>query len=389
MTTLYQKDSKGNIRVWMIYVDDTSNGIFIRSFSGIYMGNLIPCTTPIKEGLGGKTALEQANADMQTEINKKIKEGYVYDISLIKSKGQTATIDKPAKGLVYDPKGKTKDSYTIDKAKLRGKRVGVQVKLDGWRFRIWTDGTECLFYTSSGDIHIGFPHIAKAIRDSFPKFSEEYDVDSVILDGEIYNHELGFQATSSACGTSKHIDSEKAELRSKMQFYIFDIIGHCGFYTNRYEIISRYFVDCEIIMPVETAFMIADEKLIDKLFEGYLKQGYEGLIIRQLDVEYQHKKSKQFFKYKPLIDSEFPIVGFKKSITGETLGSLTLSMPDGREFDANMKDDLGSDITKQKIWNNRYNYLDKIVTVEFLEYTEAGFPRLPRAKCFRDKIDIS
>lgn len=388
MTTLYQKDTKGNIRIWSIYVDNTSLGVFIRSFSGIKDGNLVPCTTPITSGLGGKTVMQQAVADMQTEINKKIKEGYVYDINKVKDKNQTATINKPAKGFVYDPHKRTKDGYTIDKAKLRGKRVGTQVKLDGWRFRIWTNGINCLFYTSSGDLHIGFPQIEKAVINSFPKFSQAFNLSEVILDGEIYNHDLGFQATSSACGTTKHIDESKDMLRSQMKFYIFDIVGNFGYYENRYDIISRYFVDDEFVMPVYTAFIKADEKQFENMFEKYLAEGYEGLIIRQLDIEYEHKKSKQFFKYKPIIDEEFVVVDFKKSITGDTLGSLVLQMKDGRTFDCNLKEDLGTDEVKQKIWDNRFCYLDEFVTVEFLGYTEAGIPRHPRAKSFRDIKDL-
>lgn len=89
------------------------------------------------------------------------------------------------------------------------------------------------------------------------------------------------------------------------------------------------------------------------------------------------------FKYKPLLDDEFKVTGFLKSITGDTLGSFECITEAGVVFSANPKDDFGTDAKKKQIWDNQKDYLGKFITVEFLEYTADGKPRHPRAKGFR------
>jgi len=384
-TELFQKDTKGNIRLWSIWVDETDGVISIKSESGILGGALIPVSTIIDKGLGSKSILEQATADMQTEINKKIKSGYVSDISKVKGKHETLTINKPSKGLVYDPTGK--NGYTLERWKP-GKEIAIQVKLDGWRFRIWTDGVDCIYYTASGDVTLGFDHITESILRSYNSYNWVHLGDPIILDGEIYNHELGFQLTASACGSTKHVTEEKQKLRDAMNFYVFDFIIPDGFeenYMARFGLVCTFKSDV-VLIPETWTTHPADYK-IKELFELALSNGYEGLILRRLDTKYEHKKSKQFLKYKPLIDEEFVVIGFEKSITGETLGSLICDSLNG-EFSTNLKGDIGTDKYKQFIWDNQERFLGQLVTVEFLEYTEDCLPRLPRAKGFRNKIDI-
>lgn len=388
-TYLYQIDSKGKIREWNIEVVPVGDGTYnIVSNGGIQGGKMIQTVTNISTGLNiGKsnetTTEQQAINDAQTEINKKIKKGYVADIAQIKTKGETLTIKAPAKGEVYHPTGKNK-ALTLDKAKYRGKKVGIQYKLDGWRFRIHITRTDITYYTSGGDVTLEFPQISQSLRKSFDKIidyvSDKYGVEEYYLDGEIYNHELGFQATASACGSVKNITPEKQALRDAMHFYIFDVCLDTPYSTRR-KVIEYFYTD--VVKEVVTEIVDADESIIEDIFNKALSEGYEGLIIRDMESHYEYKKSKQFLKYKPVIDKEFMIVGFNKSISGETLGSFECIMEDGRTFSCNLKDSLGTDKMRKEIWDNQQDYIKKFVTVEFLEYTKDGKPRLPRAKAFR------
>lgn len=393
--TLYQKDTKDKIREWSIEVVDKGTSADIVVYAGIKDGKLIETVTPITEGLNiGKvnetTYFEQAVLDAKSVLAKQIKKGYVADINNIKSKEETATIKKPMKGEKYHPKGKD-DAFTLDdfidkKAGiiLRGLIAGIQRKLDGFRYRIKVNRTEVVFYSSSGDIVPSFPHIASQVLKSFLKIAdyveEKYGITEYYLDGEIYNHDLGFQAVQSACGTKVHLTPEKINLRAQMDFYLFDVCLNAP-YTTR-EKVLKYFYS-EDVLQVETYIVQLQEDVIESYFEQFLKEGYEGLMIRLLDMPYEFKRSKQLLKYKPLIDKEFQVVGFKKSITGDTLGSLDLILEDGRVFNATLKNEIGDQKTKKQIWDDQINYLGLWVTVEFLEYTNDGIPRHPRAKTFR------
>lgn len=390
----YQYDSMNRLRSWQIAVFDKDDHvvnphIIIRA--GLVDGKKVTTITEITEGTNiGKsnerTPYEQAIFDAQTEINRKVKQGYVEDKDQAKKKGQTATIDKPAKGHVFHPTGYNK-GLTLEKSGYHKKRVGIQLKLDGWRLRVKLNSHGATFYTSSGDICEPFPHIEEALM---VKYEELYpDGQEIILDGEIYNHELGYNAVAGACA-SKTEKAENWHLRQYMKFYIFDIVGLHGGYERRLRLIDP-FIDHTNIIPVytdiyESGITVED---IKSEFEIALTQGYEGLIIRDMDAPYHHGKNKQFLKYKPLIDAEFPISGFKKSITGETLGSLFCTTKDGQEFNCDLKGEVGTDKFKKKIWDAKSEYLGLLVTVEFLEYTPDGIPRNPKACKIRHKEDIS
>jgi len=247
------------------------------------------------------------------------------------------------------------------------------------------------FYSSGGDVIPSFPQIEKALlvqSDELIRICNEFGEEQITLDGEYYNHDIPFEEVSSACGTRVHITEEKELLRAKIKFYLFDICLPIK-YSERRALISNLYDSNYIVQPLFYKG-IASEEFIDKCFEEFLSNGYEGAMIRRLHMPYEHKRSKQLLKYKPLLDDEFKVIGFKKSITGDTLGSLICLMEDGREFDANPIEAIGSDKTKKEIWDNKEKYLGSFVTVQFLNYTQPkdskyafGLPRHPRAKCFR------
>ncbi len=385
----YQLDTKGKVREWSIEVEDNSTYSTIIVNTGLKDGKKIETLTNITVGMNiGKsnetTHYQQACKDAQSEIDKRIKKGYVTDITQIKSKGETATIKAPMKGYSYHPTGKNK-ALTLSDLKIRDEKVLLQVKLDGFRGRIHVTKDEVTFYSSGGDVIPSFPKIEKSIRNSFDKIysyvNSKYGINEYYLDGEYYNHDLGFQKVASACGTRVNITPEKEVLRNQIQFYLFDVCLDAP-YSTRSKVLE-YFYDKDIVLETPGKYIMANEKEIDSYFEEVLKRGYEGLMIRTLQTPYEFKRSKQLTKYKPLLDSEYKIIGFKQSITGETLGAIEFQMEDGKTFYANPKDEFGTDEMKLTIWNNKKDYLGKYATVEFLNFTDEGLPRHPRVKGFR------
>lgn len=376
--TFYRKDLKGNIREWSILVRDCIDNSLIHIQSGLYEreSSFIPTDTYIDKGLGGKTHYEQAVTDAQTEINKKIKLGYVENIQYVKDCHETATIPKPMKGEKYYPTEK-KGFLTLAKLKLINKLVGLERKYDGWRFRAIVDSESCAFYTSSGDLHPGFKHIEKSLIDSYNKIGL---TNPITLDGEIYNHELGYYNTASACGTTVHFTPDKVALINQMNFYLFDACMDVV-HQHRKDFIKNFYSD--VVKEVETFYVHATDEILDSYFRQFLSEGYEGFMLRTLDSKYEYKRSKALIKAKPFIDDEFQIIGFEKSITGNTLGALVCITEKGVLFNCDLKGKIGSDEYKQKIWNNQSEYLKKWVSIEFLEWTPDGKPRNGKAYRFR------
>lgn len=414
--TLYQIDSKGKTRQWSIWTEKISDKQYdIVTEDGIEGGKLKGSRTPITQGLGKNTIEQQAIADAQSVLRLKEKKGMVADKTQMKTKGQTATIKAPMKAETYKPFPKDdkerKTSYTLDKAGIRGKKVGVQRKLDGWRLRVKVNKDEVVFYTSSGDETLSFPQIEAAVRKAFDKnvayWEKKYGVTEHILDGELYTHNLnvirdakdkiigyefipntsGFGAAASAGGSGKGKSTQadlspmQKDLRDQLQFHLFDVaIDDNTVMDSTRQKIVEYYIDNKVVMPVETIYVIADEVELEKLMKQFLSEGYEGLMIKLLNTPYVFDRSEFVFKYKPLIDSEYKCIGFKKSITGETLGSIKFITEDGVEFFGNP---MMTDAQKKEVWDNQSKYLGKWATCIFLEYTKDGAPRHPRVKGWR------
>lgn len=392
--TLYQLNSNGRAKVWtveVVKVDETLSNIVIHH--GLEGGKMVEDITPITSGLnaGKKNATsiyEQAVKDAETEYNKKVKKGYVEDKTNIKAKGETHSIAEPMKGYPYHPQGKVMKGKTLDELKLRGETVVFQRKLDGYRIRLKVNKTDVAFYSSGGDILPTFPHIERVIREGYEEFVRSYGISEFFLDGEMYSHgiEGGFNTISSACGTRVHITPEKEELRGKMDFHLFDIISSEP-YPVRYKMLYP-FIDGPVVLVNNTVIEKLDDETVQQHFERFVAEGYEGLMIRTLDQPYEFKRTKQLTKYKPFVDEEFQVVGFKKSITGETLGSFECKMDDGTLIYPNPMGEIGTDAARLEIWNNREQYVGKWVNCRFMEYTIDGegnkrVPRHPRARYFR------
>lgn len=390
---LYQLNSAGKVKVWMIEVIKISPALSnIVIHHGQQGGKMVEDVTPITEGKSAgrsnaTSIYEQAVKDAETEFNKKVKKGYVEDINNIKAKGETHSINEPMKGFPYHPKGKAMKGKTLDELNLRGKKVGIQRKLDGWRARIKVTPTEVVFYSSSGDIIPTFEHVEESLRETYDRLKLSGDI---VLDGEFYSMKLGFQTVASACGTRVHITPEKKALRDQIEFHLFDIVSDLPYaegWQNRRNVIKPFYGGP--IKKVETFYEICEDAMIQTYLEKFLQEGFEGVMIRTLDQPYEFKRTKQLTKFKPYIDEEYQVIGFKRSITGDTLGSLECVMENGTKFFANPMGEIGTDVARKEIWDNQQNYIGKWLNCRFMEYTEvdsgsgSGVPRHPRAMYFR------
>jgi DNA ligase 1 len=174
---------------------------------------------------------------------------------------------------------------------------------------------------------------------------------------------------------------------------------------------------CRKILPVVVNNL---EELL-ALEENWLKQGYEGMMLRSFSSPYKCGQStfKEHYlmKRKPLEDSECVVVGFvelmhnmneaeedafgktKRSshkenlVPAGTLGKfLVREIGDtpwkGKDFAIGTGDGLDAKL-RQKIWSNQEEYLGKIITYTYQAHGTKDLPRIPIWKGFRDREDIS
>ena len=208
---------------------------------------------------------------------------------------------------------------------------------------------------------------------------------NVILDGELYNHDLkdNFEKIISLGRKQKPTDLDALESADMVQFHCYDIIDETKTFKERSEFIAQVVPRNHCIKHVPT-MLVPTESQGKVNHARNLDSGYEGSILRTNDV-YQCKRSHSLRKFKDFSDAEATIVGYldgKGKRTG-TLGKFIMQDDEGMEFGcppgkgytykdlANMLDNIG-------------DYIGQRATFTFFEKTKAGSYRHPLFKCIRN-----
>ena len=266
--------------------------------------------------------------------------------------------------------------------------VFMQPKLDGVRCIIQAErdfpGTNLASvtvkaYSRTGKEWKNIDHILFNLR---PWFILNPDV---ILDGELYNHDLkdDFEKIISLVRKQKPTDLDALESADMVQFHCYDIIDETKTFDERNTFVEQAVPrnHCIKYVPTNLVFRDDDAKVYHR---RNLDNGYEGSILRTNDT-YACKRSHNLRKFKDFHDTEATIIGYvdgKGKRTG-TLGKFIMQDDEGVEFGcppgkgytykdlANMLDNIG-------------DYIGQRATFTFFERTKAGSYRHPLFKCIRD-----
>lgn len=400
--TLFKNDSNGKVREWNIWVDKNADGTAtISVLAGIMGGSMVPSSTPITSGKSAgrsnaTTPYEQAVLEAKSEIDSKKTKGYVDDLSKLKAHGILGSgIPAPMLAQKYDPTMKQKGSKDLKKLGLLGKNVYIQRKFDGNRCVAHVTVGGATLYTRTGKKFIPIPHIQDALVDCFKRVydyvSTKYGVTEYWVDGELYSTAAPFNTINGILKKGKP-DMFQQQLVDSLEYYVYDIILDAP-YETRYKV-TQYF-DHGPIKRVESIEITADQKTLEEYFLKFLDEGMEGLMIRQIDMAYENKRTNQLLKYKTFEDDEFEIVGFEESRKKDTLGSIIFkqtSHPTAGPVDQTFKAaTTGLTAEEQKeIWDNQSKYLGTKMTVTYFGFStiaEGGRPRFPKAKGQRVEED--
>ena len=266
--------------------------------------------------------------------------------------------------------------------------VFMQPKLDGVRCIIQAErdfpdtnlaSVTVKAYSRTGKEWKNIDHILFNLR---PWFILNPDV---ILDGELYNHDLkdDFEKIISLVRKQKPTDLDALESADMVQFHCYDIIDETKTFDERNTFVEQAVPRNHCIKHVPTNLVFRDDDA--KVYHRRnLDNGYEGSILRTNDT-YACKRSHNLRKFKDFHDTEATIIGYvdgKGKRTG-TLGKFIMQDDEGVEFGcppgkgytykdlANMLDNIG-------------DYIGQRATFTFFERTKAGSYRHPLFKCIRN-----
>ena len=276
-------------------------------------------------------------------------------------------------------------AYPVNNKPIVYDKVSMQPKLDGVRCIIQAEFTDVFkelkvkAYSRTGKEWKNIDHILQKLVPFFDKHPD------VILDGELYNHDLrdDFEQIISMVRKTKPTENDRLLSLKNVQFHCYDIIDETLTFEERNYFINKHVKPSRCIKHVKTQ-AVTTESLSKVVHQQNLDAGYEGSILRTNDV-YQCKRSHSLRKFKDFSDDEALIVGYVdgKGKREGTLGKFIMQDDNGVEFGcppgkgytyAQLKD----------ILNNIGDYIGERATFTYFEKTKAGSYRHPLFKCIRN-----
>ena len=255
--------------------------------------------------------------------------------------------------------------------------IFIQPKLDGVRCTIQCDGSTVTAYSRTGKPWLNIEHILFNLK---PWFALNPDV---VLDGELYNHDLrdDFNKIISLVRKSKPTDQDRLEAEELTQFHCYDIIDETMSYSDRqrfiYQTVPRN--HCVFHVPTRRVFSEDQAQIIHR---QNLNDGYEGSILRTND-NYACKRSHNLRKFKDFHDTEALITGWVegKGKRIGTIGKFLAVDSEGNEFGMPVMDKfkkLQDNFEQMKSW------VGQEATFTYFERTKANSYRHPLFKALRD-----
>ena len=358
---LYKQDSKGKMRQWKGWIEQgQGNSYLMYVETGLLDGNKTTTRPKIySQGKQGRGPKEQALFELESKISKKRDEGYFDTVK----KAQATLVVLPMLALDFKKRGHDVSYPAIGQRKFDGVRCMASLNPDGTVSLKSRKGKE-------------FPHMTH-LRQQIATLKGIPS--GAFLDGEMYSDTLTFQEVVGLVRreTLKPGDEDKLKQISYRLYDMCDLyylmVGFQKRYDNLKKILGRN--------PPPNLILTENVELnnktdIKKYHDQFVKEGYEGIMVRNKDGEYGiNKRSKHLQKFKEFFDHEFEIVGFEEG-TGNDAGTViwVCKTETGGVFKARP---LGTRAERTKYFNNGRDYIGSLLTVRYFELTDEGIPRFP------------
>jgi len=275
-------------------------------------------------------------------------------------------------------------AYPVSKKPIDYKsKIFVQPKLDGVRCVIQCDDSVITAYSRTGKEWKNIDHILFNLKGFFELNP------GVVLDGELYNHELrdDFEKIISCVRKTKPTDEHRNESKELVQFHCYDVILDAlkthdnANFDVRDEWIKYNVPNNNYVRHVESKEHFSEDGARMRHGEN-LQAGYEGSIVR-INAPYQQKRSHNLRKFKDFHDSEAVILSWVEG-KGKRVGTIGKFMAvdrEGNEFGMPVMDNFKKLQTNFKLMQK---WVGKTATFTYFERTKANSYRHPLFKCIRD-----
>lgn len=238
------------------------------------------------------------------------------------------------------------------------------------------DGNRIMAYKKDGVVSLksrmGKEVVVQHLQEALNNVMSE----GIVLDGEIYKHGFALEEIVSAIRTPSN------PLHEQLEFYVFDIVTDKP-YSERYQELIDFLwrVNSDYVYLVQHERCNNKEELMLQ-HRWAVEQGYEGLMMRNLDGLYEAglKRSNDVLKYKTFFDREFKIVG----VVEDRNGNAVLVCYD-HVANANFNVCYGDFEERKRQLDDPEQYIGKWLTVKYqTRYKDSKLPQFGVGVCIRD-----
>lgn len=367
---LYKKTSTDKIQYWKIWTE----GNIIKTAYGQVDGKEQITEDVIHEGknIGRSnetTPEQQAELEAKSNWDKKKKKNYVEDAD--RAEKSETDVEGGINVMLAHP-------YSKQGHKIKWPAYA-QPKLDGIRMIAMVVDGICTLWTRTRKPITGIPHIQRELEALFPK-------GNYVFDGEAYNHELraNFEQIVSYVRQEEPIEGHEA-----VQYHIYDLPVEDTFARRNY-LLNNLIPDNTTYLHKVKTILIGEEDDAFGVFEAFLAEGYEGMILRNSTGTYVGKRSYDLQKVKEFDDDEFDIVDIEEGrgkLSGH-VGAFVLKTAEGARFKAKLR---GKIEKLKEYFDNPHLWRGKKMTVQYQGLTNGnkdgipqGVPRFPIGVAIRD-----
>jgi ATP-dependent DNA ligase len=262
----------------------------------------------------------------------------------------------------------------------------IQPKLDGVRCMIQYDenyGVKA--YSRTGKPWLNIDHILMELYSFFIEYP------NVVLDGELYNHELrdDFEKIISLVRKTKPSLEDRLDSEDLVQFHCYDFV-HCSDewdFAHRNNFLNDKFSHNAAMFPkikTLTTFGVYNTEEVEVQHDLQKAAGYEGSILRK-NASYECKRSWTLMKIKDFSDSEATIIGYDegKGKRAGHLGKFIMRDDEGVEFGCPPGKGYNYKDLKNLLFRAPH-YIGARATFTYFERTKKGSYRHPLFKSIRD-----
>lgn len=277
-------------------------------------------------------------------------------------------------------------------SKITGKKL-LEPKLDGVRVLTIVDVTSGTVtqYSRNGKILLNFTHITDSIAKQIKLFKT-----SMVLDGEMISS--SFQALMKQVHRKDNVQAGDAVLM------LFDVLPLSEFKAGKSKLgqagrtkllnemnsifskIGGIGVIPQVEVDLNTA---AGQKTFTEFNRQAIADGYEGIMIKDVDAVYECKRSTSWLKQKPFIEVSLTVVETEEG-TGRNAGKMGALVCEGVEDNKQIRVNVGSgfsDLQREEFWDCRVDGHVVEVRADAITQNQDGsyslrFPRFMRFRGF-------